>query len=543
MSGSNVPPALTVSSNGIGVVPDALLNSFMQAAALVANLRSFQGIGNMNVWLCGTNAPNDGGQGVFIWSGSATAADDDGATTIAPYGLLAGRWLRQSTGNNVSGQAVSENFLVNSGCTFDQVLEGGTYTVPTNGSQTATSPDCWDASAFTLASGLTLQRSGDAPGGLLNSIQLTVGTGAAITRTNDGIILFQNLNNTQINSIAFGQNDAKITSVAFWIKSHGVTGNYSFALQNGFASRGFVTSFDVPVADVWQLVNIGPIPADSYGAGTAPFTANTTASTTSGNVLTIPSAGILVGAMISGTNIPSSPPTYCDEVVSSTQISLSADVSGTVSSGETITISPPWTFDPSNNILATFTLTLSAGTGFQGIAGAWQTTPPIGVGNGGGAPLATTNQTAQLQTVSGAYVRVSGMTFQIGSQAVWEQEDPAYALIRVQQFIQKSYEQSVAVGVAAAATPVVWCQQTSGTFTPSIFVPFRQEMLLNPSSVTIYSANSGASGKVYDGNSASDVAATAVNIGPTGFTVQTNAPLAQAPGALVEFQWLAETSH
>jgi len=95
---ANVPPALTVSSNGIGVVPDALLNTFVQGTVFVADLRQFPGIGSMNVWLCGTAAANDGGQGMFVWDGSATTADDDGLTTIAPYGLLAGRWLRQSGG-------------------------------------------------------------------------------------------------------------------------------------------------------------------------------------------------------------------------------------------------------------------------------------------------------------------------------------------------------------------------------------------------------------------------------------------------------------
>ena len=95
MSGSG-PPDLTVSSNGIGVVPDALLNTYAQSGAVVADLRNFPAVTRMQCWLIGTSAPNDGGQKMFYFDATATTTDDNGVTCIAPYGLLAGRWLRQS---------------------------------------------------------------------------------------------------------------------------------------------------------------------------------------------------------------------------------------------------------------------------------------------------------------------------------------------------------------------------------------------------------------------------------------------------------------
>ena len=96
MSGSNAPPLLTVSSNGIGVVPDALLNTFVQGSAVVATLRAFVGLTNMQVWLIGTATANDGGQGMFYWNSASITTDDNGATTIQPNGIVRGRWLRQS---------------------------------------------------------------------------------------------------------------------------------------------------------------------------------------------------------------------------------------------------------------------------------------------------------------------------------------------------------------------------------------------------------------------------------------------------------------
>lgn len=94
MSGTNAPPMLTVAANGNGVVLDAQLNTFVQGGALLAQMRNFVGISNMLVWMIGTSTPGDGGQGMFYWNPTATAADDNGATTIQPSGVVEGRWLR-----------------------------------------------------------------------------------------------------------------------------------------------------------------------------------------------------------------------------------------------------------------------------------------------------------------------------------------------------------------------------------------------------------------------------------------------------------------
>src|SRR4029077_20994072 len=302
------------------------------------------------------------------------------------------------------------NLLINGNCTIDQVNEGTTYGVPVDGGQTAHSPDGWEASAYSLASGLTIRRHGDAPPGQINSVEVAIGTGAAISRTNDGLILFQNLNASQIGILGFGTSAPSDLYVGFWIKTHLVSGTFCFAMQNGMGGRGYVTEFSVPAADVWTYISLGPIPGDSYGNGTLPFARNTTSATATGNQLTFAStSGVLVGAMVTGTNIKAAPPTFVD-AVTSTSVSISQDVLGTVASGTAVTFSPPWTPAPANNIQATFTITLAAGTGFRGTSGIWQTTPPLGPGNGGSSPLSTAAQTAQLLTVSGAYARLSGLS-------------------------------------------------------------------------------------------------------------------------------------
>jgi Chaperone of endosialidase len=92
MSGAG-PPVNAVSSNGVGVVPDSLLNAFAQTDATAAQLRGFVGISGMAVALQGITAPGDGNAGIFYWStGNFT---DDNLNTIVPYAAAGqGAWLR-----------------------------------------------------------------------------------------------------------------------------------------------------------------------------------------------------------------------------------------------------------------------------------------------------------------------------------------------------------------------------------------------------------------------------------------------------------------
>src|SRR4029077_10073768 len=353
----------------------------------------------------------------------------------------------------------------------------------------------------------------------------------------------QNLNASQIGILGFGTSAPSDLYVGFWIKTHLVSGTFCFAMQNGMGGRGYVTEFSVPAADVWTYISLGPIPGDSYGNGTLPFARNTTSATATGNQLTFAStSGVLVGAMVTGTNIKAAPPTFVD-AVTSTSVSISQDVLGTVASGTAVTFSPPWTPAPANNIQATFTITLAAGTGFRGTSGIWQTTPPLGPGNGGSSPLSTAAQTAQRLTVSGAYARLSGLSLSPYAASSPMQEDPAINLVRCSNFLQKSYDQGSAVGTGGAHMPITGFEPKTGPIPPSIYVPFSQKLLLYPATITVYSATTGAAGKVHENGSGLDVAATVTNLGTAGFTLSTTAPIALTAGSLIQFHWLAEAQH
>ena len=93
MSGSNAPTN-AVFSNGVGVINDANLNAFAQNTTNLSTARNFTGISGMGIILQGYVTAGDGGGGIFYWATGPSYVDDNGVTTIVPYGVTSGAWLR-----------------------------------------------------------------------------------------------------------------------------------------------------------------------------------------------------------------------------------------------------------------------------------------------------------------------------------------------------------------------------------------------------------------------------------------------------------------
>ena len=87
-------PQLTVYVDGQGTLSGDGLNTFQSTCDSAADLRAFIGIQGIQVFMRGTAAPNDGGQGIFYWNSGSTAPDDNGVTTIVPSGSGSGAWTR-----------------------------------------------------------------------------------------------------------------------------------------------------------------------------------------------------------------------------------------------------------------------------------------------------------------------------------------------------------------------------------------------------------------------------------------------------------------
>lgn len=100
-------PANSVTVDGSGSIGGDQLNTFQQVCTTVAVLRDFVGLDNMQVYLGGYTSYGDGGQGVFYYDTSATAADDGGVTTVKPSGAgTTGRWIRVGSIANAVGSII-----------------------------------------------------------------------------------------------------------------------------------------------------------------------------------------------------------------------------------------------------------------------------------------------------------------------------------------------------------------------------------------------------------------------------------------------------
>lgn len=57
--------------------------------------------------LAGYATPLDGGEGVFVWDATSTAADDEGATTLMVAGVDVGRWRRSRPGSVIGFRVIT----------------------------------------------------------------------------------------------------------------------------------------------------------------------------------------------------------------------------------------------------------------------------------------------------------------------------------------------------------------------------------------------------------------------------------------------------
>ena len=120
----------TVTQDGIGVVSAGQLNAYAFSCYNIGVLRSITGQTGMTAYLQGTNVPADGGQGIFYWNYSSTAADN-GSTVIVPAGVVYGAWIRVADvliGNLISSTlAASTSYANDSAAAAGGVVVGQFY--------------------------------------------------------------------------------------------------------------------------------------------------------------------------------------------------------------------------------------------------------------------------------------------------------------------------------------------------------------------------------------------------------------------------------
>lgn len=89
-----------LAQQGLGTVPAAGLNNYVQTFQSTSQLRSFTGTPGMSVLLLGVAQANDGLGGIFYWNALGTQTDDN-LNYIQPTGS-AGQWWRDQLWNSTS---------------------------------------------------------------------------------------------------------------------------------------------------------------------------------------------------------------------------------------------------------------------------------------------------------------------------------------------------------------------------------------------------------------------------------------------------------
>lgn len=89
-------PALSVSVQGQGALSSDQINTFCQTCDTIAQLRAFVPVSGIQVYVRGTFAPNDGGQGNWWWNASLVGPTDNNFSVIVPPAAGQGAWVRLS---------------------------------------------------------------------------------------------------------------------------------------------------------------------------------------------------------------------------------------------------------------------------------------------------------------------------------------------------------------------------------------------------------------------------------------------------------------
>ena len=172
----------------------------------------------------------------------------------------------------LAGQIGNRNLIINgemrisqrNGTSNTTIASGATYGL-----------DRFSARSQT-GSGHTMAQSTDAPAGFLNSVKITIGTGAAPSAGNRNYF-YQTVEGNNIAHLGAGTANAKTVTFSFFVKSS-LTGNFGAAITNGGGDYSFTFPYTINSANTWEkktktitLTSSGTWPTNTDGGLTVFF--------------------------------------------------------------------------------------------------------------------------------------------------------------------------------------------------------------------------------------------------------------------------------
>jgi hypothetical protein len=151
-----------------------------------------------------------------------------------------------------------KNRIINGAMVIDQRNAGASVSIA------AVAPYPVDRFVATIAqgSGHTAQRSTSAPTGFINSLLVTVGTGASASAGNVSRV-FQSIEGLNVPDLDWGLATASTITLSFWVKSS-LTGTFAGGIYNSAANRTYVFTYTISAANTWEQKSV-TIAGDTSG--------------------------------------------------------------------------------------------------------------------------------------------------------------------------------------------------------------------------------------------------------------------------------------
>ena len=152
----------------------------------------------------------------------------------------------QRLGDSVSDKLGDRNLIINGAQTIAQ--RGASFSMSTTAGFCTDRFKAVQGSSFDWQS--TLTQESDGPDGFSKSLKVNVDTASTPTGSQNAVFYYR-LEGQDCQQLGYGSNNAKTTTLSFWVKSN-KTGTYSIQFANNNPTKYLLVEYSINSADTWE---------------------------------------------------------------------------------------------------------------------------------------------------------------------------------------------------------------------------------------------------------------------------------------------------